>query len=189
MVPVAPGAGGSNERIVNMLSVAAPQQVMLEVKVAEVSKTLLDQLGAGTTLRGSSGSWAYTLLSNFLTGTLGGALTATKSNGSQLSFEAEKRDGLVRILAEPNVMAISGQEGSFLAGGKIFIPVAQTPVNGGAIDDHAGRKGIRRWSQIHADGAGRRPHQYPGGAGSLRAVARRRRCHAPPASAVPTSCP
>lgn len=125
-----PGAGG-NERIVNMLSVAAPQQVMLEVKVAEVSKTLLDQLGAGTTLRGSSGSWAYTLLSNFLTGTLGGALTATKSNGSQLSFEAEKRDGLVRILAEPNVMAISGQEGSFLAGGKIFIPVAQTPANGG----------------------------------------------------------
>ena len=32
---------------------------------------------------------------------------------------------MVRILAEPTVMAISGQEGSFLAGGKIFVPVAQ----------------------------------------------------------------
>jgi pilus assembly protein CpaC len=122
-------AGGGSERIVNMLSVAAPQQVMLEVKIAEVSKTLLDKLGVGTTLRTASGSWAYTLLSNFLTGTVGGLLDATKSNGTQVTLEAEKRDGLVRILAEPSVMAISGQEGSFLAGGKIFIPVAQD-VNG-----------------------------------------------------------
>ena len=39
---------------------------------------------------------------------------------------AEKNDGLVRVLAEPNIMAISGQAASFLSGGKIFIPVAQT---------------------------------------------------------------
>jgi hypothetical protein len=38
---------------------------------------------------------------------------------------AEKQDSLVRVLAEPNVMAISGQEGSFLAGGKFYVPVAQ----------------------------------------------------------------
>lgn len=120
------GAGGAaGERIVNMLSIAAPQQVMLEVKIAEVSKSLLDKLGVGATLRTTSGSWAYTLLSNFLSGTVGGLLDATKSNGTQVTLEAEKRDGLVRILAEPTVMAISGQEGSFLAGGKIFIPVAQ----------------------------------------------------------------
>ena len=167
-------AGG--ERIVNMLSVAAPQQVMLEVKVAEVSKTLLDKLGANTTVRAFGGSWAYTLLSNFLTGTLGGSLSAIKSNGSQLAFEAENRDGLVRILAEPNVMAISGQEGSFLAGGKIFIPVAQAGSRR-HHDDHAGRKGIRRRPALHADRAGWRAHQYPGRAGSLGTVARRRRHH------------
>ncbi|WP_238551900.1 type II and III secretion system protein family protein [Herminiimonas sp. CN] len=129
----ASGAGGGSaggERIVNMLSVAAPQQVMLEVKIAEVSKSLLDKLGVGTTLRTTSGSWAYTLLSNFLSGTVGGLLDATKSNGSQITLEAEKRDGLVRILAEPTVMAISGQEGSFLAGGKIFIPVSQSGASG-----------------------------------------------------------
>lgn len=127
--PGAAGGSGGSDHIVNMLSVTAPQQVMLEVKIAEVSKTLLDKLGVGVTLRTTSGSWAYTLLSNFLSGTLGGVLDATKSNGTKVTLEAEKRDGLVRILAEPTVMAISGQEGSFLAGGKIFIPVAQD-ING-----------------------------------------------------------
>jgi pilus assembly protein CpaC len=43
----------------------------------------------------------------------------------------QKTDGLVKVLAEPSVMAISGQTGSFLAGGKIFIPVATT-TDGGA---------------------------------------------------------
>ena len=37
----------------------------------------------------------------------------------------QKTDGLVKVLAEPTVMAISGQTGSFLAGGKIFIPISQ----------------------------------------------------------------
>lgn len=44
----------------------------------------------------------------------------------------QKTDGLVKVLAEPTVMAISGQTGSFLAGGKIFIPVTQDSGVGGA---------------------------------------------------------
>jgi hypothetical protein len=47
-----------------------------------------------------------------------------------ISIDGQKDDGLVRILAEPNIMAISGQQASFLSGGKIFIPVAQTNTNG-----------------------------------------------------------
>jgi pilus assembly protein CpaC len=129
--PATPGGTGANIgtapglRVVNLLAVSAPQQVMLEVKIAEVSKTLLERLEAGTTWRFASGSWAATLLSNFLTGNAGGLLDARKSNGNQLTLEAQKQDGLVRILAEPTVMAVSGQEGSFLAGGRILIPVAQ----------------------------------------------------------------
>jgi pilus assembly protein CpaC len=123
------GAGsGSNSgaRVVNLLNVSAPQQVQLEVKIAEVSKTLLDRLEAGATLKLGGGSWAATLLSNFLSGTAGGLLDARRSNGKQqYTLEADKQDGVVRILAEPNVMAISGQEGSFLAGGKFYIPVPQ----------------------------------------------------------------
>ena len=112
-------------RIINLLEVSAPQQVMLAVQIAEVSKSLLERLEVGATLRFASGSWATTLLSNFLSGTANGLLDVRKSNGQQLTLEAQKQDGLVRILAEPTVMAISGQEGSFLAGGKIFIPVGQ----------------------------------------------------------------
>ena len=119
------GASGGGSRIINLLTVSAPQQVMLEVKIAEVSKTLLDQLQASATLHASSGSWTTTLLSNFLTGTLTSGLGLVKSNGNQFNLQAQKQDGLVRMLAEPTVMAISGQEGSFLAGGKIFVPVAQ----------------------------------------------------------------
>jgi len=112
-------------RVINLLSVGSAQQVMLEVKIAEVSKTLIDKLGAGVQGSVGSGMWTYSLLTQFLTNTLAGSVTAQRATGTQLKLEAEKKDGLVKILAEPNVMAISGQEGSFLAGGKILIPVAQ----------------------------------------------------------------
>jgi len=157
---------GANPRIVNMLSTGAPQQVMLEVKVAEVSKALLDRWGINFTraFMSSDGS-TMKLLSGLLggvgamagqvTGVSGGLINGTiagsvGSNGqavssfagpvnlingeikpalgtgtTQLGIDAQKTDGMVKVLAEPTVMAISGQKGSFLAGGKIFIPVAQ----------------------------------------------------------------
>ncbi|HEX7983978.1 MAG TPA: type II and III secretion system protein family protein [Duganella sp.] len=114
-----------NTRIVNFLNVSAPQQVMLEVKIAEVSKTLLDKLEAGLLVSMGGGSWQTTLASNFITGTLKGMLGIGRRDGNHAGIEAEKSEGMIRVLAEPTVMAISGQEGSFLAGGKIFVPVAQ----------------------------------------------------------------
>ena len=122
----APGAG--MPRVINLLSIAAPQQVMLEVKVAEVSKVLVDQLGASLGINKTIGSWSYSLLSSLLSNNPGGLSGASKNNFFNL--DAQKRDGLIKVLAEPNIMAISGQEASFLAGGKIFIPVSQTNNNG-----------------------------------------------------------
>lgn len=118
---------GNSERVINMMHIAAPQQVMLEVKVAEVSKTLIDQLGMAANLNGGIGSWSFGLLANYLSGGLS-AITASKANNSplNLAFDAQKTDQLVKILAEPNLMAISGQEASFLAGGKVYIPVPQS---------------------------------------------------------------
>jgi pilus assembly protein CpaC len=115
-------------RVINLLSIAAPQQVMLEVKVAEVSKVLVDQLGASLGINKTIGSWSYSLLSSLLSNNPSGLSGASKNNFFNL--DAQKRDGLIKVLAEPNIMAISGQEASFLAGGKIFIPVSQTN-NGG----------------------------------------------------------
>jgi pilus assembly protein CpaC len=122
----APGAG--MPRVINLLSIAAPQQVMLEVKVAEVSKVLVDQLGASLGINKTIGSWSYSLLSSLLSNNPSGLSGASKNNFFNL--DAQKRDGLIKVLAEPNIMAISGQEASFLAGGKIFIPVSQTNNNG-----------------------------------------------------------
>jgi len=122
---------GDGKRVVNMLRVTAPQQVMLEVKIAEVSKTLIDKLGSSITVTRTSngGDNTFSLLSNFLSNG-GGLLQALKIGKTAVNIDGQKDDGLVRVLAEPNIMAISGQSASFLSGGKIFIPVAQTPGNG-----------------------------------------------------------
>jgi pilus assembly protein CpaC len=156
------GAYGDGKRMVNLLRVTAPQQVMLEVKIAEVSKTLLDKFGIDYTRMFTS---ADGLTSRVISGIFGGgpalfgrfgnnlpgaavagaadaiagrgnaaaraSLSTTSGGATLFGVDAQKKDGLVRVLAEPNIMAISGQSASFLSGGKIFIPVSQTH-NGGS---------------------------------------------------------
>ncbi|BEP54203.1 hypothetical protein GmRootV118_14470 [Variovorax sp. V118] len=119
--------GADGKKVVNLLRVGTPQQVMLEVKIAEVSKTLLDRLGArvGYSRTSGGGLHNYSLISNFLSGG-GGLVEALRIGRGVVTIDGQKDDGLVRVLAEPNIMAISGQQASFLSGGKIFIPVAQT---------------------------------------------------------------
>lgn len=126
----------AGKRVINMLGTADVPQVLLEVKVAEVSKKLTDKLGVEFGLTGNRGSFTYSLLGNFLTGGVlstpagsGGGINLSRGNDS-LKLEAEIKNGLVKILAEPNIIAVSGQEGAFLAGGKIFIPVPQTSALG-----------------------------------------------------------
>ena len=147
-------AYGDGKRVVNLLRVSAPSQVMLEVKIAEVSKNLLDRFDIdfsrmftsadGLTARVISGIFGggAAVSGRFHPGTssIGGGATigAAGANGSAganmsasgnatlIGIDAQKKDGLVRVLAEPNIMAISGQSASFLSGGKIFIPVAQS---------------------------------------------------------------
>lgn len=118
------GAGETGAKVVNLLQVVQGQQVMLEVKVAEVSKTLLDKLGANLALSGGVGM-TYSILSNLLSQGAG-KFTIDANNGNKLTLDADKKDGLIKVLAEPNIVSISGQEASFLAGGKIFIPVARS---------------------------------------------------------------
>lgn len=116
------GGGASGAKVVNLLQIADAQQVMLEVTVAEVSKTLMDKMGAKFSATRTSGSWVYGIGSNLLSGGAG-LLSAIKNSTNGISIDLEKNDGLIKILAEPNLVAISGQEASFLSGGKIFIPV------------------------------------------------------------------
>jgi pilus assembly protein CpaC len=123
---------GDGKKVVNLLHVAGAQQVMLEVKIAEVSKTLLDKLGSsvGLTRSRNGGTDTFSLLSNFLSEG-GGFAQALRIGRTAVQVDGQKDDGLVRVLAEPNIMAVSGQQASFLSGGKIFIPVAREPGVGG----------------------------------------------------------
>ncbi|WP_334043787.1 type II and III secretion system protein family protein [Burkholderia ambifaria] len=126
------GAGaGKGAGVLNMLAVTSPQQVMLEVKVAEVSKTLINQMGSAFNIQGGFGSWSGALVSNLLAGVASGAIF-NKANNRPFSVaaDAQNTDNLVKILAEPNLVTISGQEATFLAGGKIFIPIPQSSGNG-----------------------------------------------------------
>jgi pilus assembly protein CpaC len=153
---------GDGKKVVNMLRVASPQQVMLEVKIAEVSKTLLDRFGLDFSRMVTSANGLTTsvisgiiggnsaVLGQFnpniaggtingsaavgVTGTSSQAIASTSPIGrgaTLLGIDAQKKDGLVRVLAEPNIMSISGQQASFLSGGKIFIPIAQNNNGGG----------------------------------------------------------
>ncbi|KAB0649483.1 type II and III secretion system protein family protein, partial [Burkholderia diffusa] len=125
------GGTGKGGGVLNMLNVTSPQQVMLEVKVAEVSKTLINQLGSAFNIQGGFGSWSGALVSNLLAGVASGAIF-NKANNKPFSIaaDAQNTDNLVKILAEPNLVTISGQEATFLAGGKIFIPVPQSSGTG-----------------------------------------------------------
>lgn len=85
MAAGAPGAPLRSPRIINMMAVEAPQQVMLEVKVAEVSKTLIDQMGSALNVNGAFGSWTFGALANFLSGS-NDILNFSKANHLPLKF-------------------------------------------------------------------------------------------------------
>ncbi len=127
----AAGGAGHAPRVINLLSVVQPQQVMLEVKVAEVSRALLDQFGVGLNLSNVAGSFTWGLVTSRLQDIFGSLSVTRTGNGSRATVDGKFDDGVVKILAEPSIVSVSGQEGSFLAGGKIFIPVARANDAGG----------------------------------------------------------
>jgi pilus assembly protein CpaC len=127
------GGGGQNSgraAVINLMKIDQPMQVMLEVKVAEVSRTFLEKIGVSLNAGRVGGEWSWNLISNLAQAGSPSGLGLFKPDGRGIGVDAEKQDGLVKILAEPSLVAISGQEAGFLAGGKIFIPVARTQNNG-----------------------------------------------------------
>lgn len=127
----------SGPRVVNLLKIRSPQQVMLEVRVAEVSKSYLESLGIqwGQTGGLNEGALMTGFVSSATLSLMLGRGTSQRVNAdgtpqfnnrtTNVQIQAERKDGWVKILAEPTIVAMSGQEGSFLVGGKIFIPVNQ----------------------------------------------------------------
>ena len=118
---------GDGQEVENRLSVNSPMQVGLRVRIAEMSRTVTNALGINWQALGSIGRFGVML--NTATGvSIGTSTNSTLKVGTpdvNALINALAEDNLVRVLAEPNLTAISGESASFLAGGEFPIPVGQ----------------------------------------------------------------
>src|SRR5688572_3469396 len=141
------------KKVINSMQVGGVQQVMLEVRVAEMNRELIRRLGINATAMTPQG-FGMTAL-NQLTSMLGGnsfagvsgGVTSALTNTLNLSqqalaangafqfqtgnitwsgfVDALQQENIVKVLAKPTLMALNGQEAAFLAGGEFPIPVPQ----------------------------------------------------------------
>jgi pilus assembly protein CpaC len=121
-------------RVTNLVDVGGVHQVMLEVRVAEMSKSITKRLGINFAYQNGD-SFGVSLLGG-LTQATGFPLDFTYSPAVNALFrfdqwgatwtgfvDALQEDGLIKVLAEPNMVTLSGQSATFLAGGEFPIPV------------------------------------------------------------------
>ena len=152
---VASGFLGEGERLINRIRIEAPLQVNLRVRVAEVSREVLQLLGVNWDSVASVGDFVFGLSRGRVFRTPGGtvplttpagvagAVLAGVRNGDvdvNAMLDALEQEGLVTILAEPNLTAISGETASFLAGGEFPVPVG---VENGEISIEFKEFGVR----------------------------------------------
>lgn len=122
---------GDENKVINMMSIRDRDQVMLKVRIVEMQRQLLKQLGVETsgTVRLSNSTFNFAA-ANALSNTGGLNLDGERISSGRLedldaSLQAFESTGLVRVLAEPNLTAISGESARFLAGGEFPVPVGQ----------------------------------------------------------------
>ncbi len=129
------GVAGDASRVVNRMTVNAPAQVNLRVRVAEVSRNIDQRLGFNWRALFNFGDFSFAVLTGAgvvgsvagaggTFGAIGGSLV-TNDVDINVLIDALNREGLARTLAEPNLTALSGETASFTAGGEFPIPVAQ----------------------------------------------------------------
>jgi len=148
---------GAVPQIINLLRVAGSQQVMLKVRIAELNRTAMRLIGANflgvdphtgaivgsqiagpTAYLGTIGQSGSQVVGNHLYGfsSLGpnGANSTVfgifQDSNFEFSLTALRQNGLLKVLAEPNLVALNGQLASFLAGGEFPVPVPQVSASG-----------------------------------------------------------
>jgi pilus assembly protein CpaC len=148
---------GAVPHIINLLHVVGSQQVMLKVRIAELNRTAMRRIGANflgvdpktggivgsaiagsTAFQGTIGQAGNLLAGNALFGSASLAPNGANStvfgifqdSNFEFSLTALRQNGLLKILAEPNLVALNGQQASFLAGGEFPVPVPQVSASG-----------------------------------------------------------
>jgi len=120
-------------KVNNLLEVGGTHQIMLEVTVAEMSRSLGKDLGIDLSFFNEAGDLGAINLGQLGSNTpLGGNISSSVNSFFRFSkdsatwtgfIQALQEDGLIKILSEPNLIALSGQPASFLAGGEFPVPV------------------------------------------------------------------
>lgn len=121
-------------QVLNALKLAEGDQVMLKVKVVELKRTILKELGITTNTNIRVGNFGF----NFQTGGGGGSFNniynsngfGTDSFSTRVNIDALENEGLATTLAEPTLTAVSGASANFQAGGEIPYRVCNT-IDGG----------------------------------------------------------
>lgn len=153
--------GKVDELLTNLLQVKGEQQVMLQVKVLEASRSFVRDLGINTVANDLDENAASTIFGGFPPGSvrggdaslsIGGGAGVALPNDPAATFriltdsgilglgtlgvfiDALESENLVSVLAEPNLTAISGQQAGFLAGGEFPIPVGRDQVGNVVIE-------------------------------------------------------
>ncbi len=117
---------GSGEEIINRLQITLPNQVNLRVRIAEINRNTLLNLGINWDVLVSNGEFAVGFVTGLPTALIpSGSVTGSVSSGNfdlTATLDLLNSQGLATVLAEPNLTAISGETASFVAGGEIPIP-------------------------------------------------------------------
>ncbi|RWM11696.1 MAG: type II and III secretion system protein family protein [Mesorhizobium sp.] len=113
----------------NNMTVQGSQQVNIRVRFAEVSRTELQSYGVDWSVGYKSGGFEFNMFQDNGVpsgdGNFGLHMDQDHGINFDVLIEALQRNGVVKILAEPNLTAVTGQTANFLAGGEIPVPIAQ----------------------------------------------------------------
>jgi pilus assembly protein CpaC len=124
-------------KTVNMLAspVKSMSQVQLQVRVAEVSRNRMRDLGSSFAYQGSPGAGAFVsgggpanagdITKGVLSSTFSSLNLLVLGGNMASMIRALQTQGVLRELAEPNLIAMDGQQASFLAGGEFPVPIVQ----------------------------------------------------------------
>ena len=127
------------EKVINMMTISGSDQVMVKARVIEVQRTAIKQLGldVNAVLNSVGDGLSFAQAATFaVSGSQlgGGVLNYLDQSGDgnrlSTSIRAFERAGLVRILAEPNLTSVNGENAEFLAGGEFPVPVGRSQNDG-----------------------------------------------------------
>ncbi|WP_156256138.1 type II and III secretion system protein family protein [Sandarakinorhabdus oryzae] len=114
------------DKVINMAGIGTSQQILLEVRFAEMQRGTAKSLGIDTiSYSNDSGSNTVGVVTpgTPITGKFTAALSFPNFG---IRLQALEREGLIRTLAQPNIIALSGETANFLAGGEFPVPTGVT---------------------------------------------------------------